>query len=306
MCRWGEGGSDVFTLVLTGDTGVICGMTKCGMGCRMFGGVDCFESDGEIIIGINASALARDAKRLGLEEVRGLMGMLSSVGGRNVRIILISSNTMDTKITGVKFNEVPSAPRRGRTVTTIKRDRLVGVCSGFFSSCNRAITRVLVAGRILSGPRHHYTTRGAFHELLRVGYVPIIGRGSSISASRLAGFNNGSVLSTCITRLIGTSILLGLSSISKLCSDSPEDGPSTRLVRHIRTLSRHVCNVTNNTNASENAKNVVTGLGTTGVIARRKVPVFVLGNRRPRVLCALLSNKHVNACFITGGTRGGS
>ncbi len=251
-------------------------------------------------MGVNASALTRGAKLLGVRHMRRLYGIVDSLGGTKGRIVLISSNTVNVNINGLSLARGPASVPAGRTTTTINRYRLVCACSGLFSRCGRAITRVLLANRSINSSIHHAGFRGAVSHLLRLNTLPVVGRGSSVSATRVR-VNSGSALNTVITATVGTSLLVVLSSVSKLCATSPRGGNGTDLIGIIRGVSRDVSTVVNNINDGLNANNVTAGVGTTELIAGRKVSVIVTGNTYPRGLCNVMRNGDVKAHFVKRG-----
>lgn len=252
---------------------------------------------GEVIIGINASALARRANGTGVTLVTGLTSILSSLGGTNGRVVLISSNTVSINADELHLPREPGSAHNLRTTTTINRDRVVFLCSGLFSRCNIVIDRLLVACSRLRGPRDGERLMGAVSRLLRCSYLPVMGRGSSISIRRLLG-NSGSYLSTDITIFADTGLLVLLASASKLCSNGPTRGPGTGLVEHISLVSSNVQTVANSTN-TENANKFVAGVGTTRVTMAGNIPIIVAGNGGPASVCGVLGNRPINACFGT-------
>lgn len=253
---------------------------------------------GHVIIGMNASALARSANGAGVTQVTGLMSILTSLGGTNRRIILISDNTINVNTNGLNVRRQPSRADKLRTYTTIKRYRLVFLCSGLFSRCNIIIDRLLFANCALGRPRRGTRLISAFGRLLRCSTLPVIGRGSDISIRRLLR-NSGSYLSTAITRLVKTSLLVLLASASNLLSTGPTRGRGTHLVNHITRVGSSICTMTKNTNDG-NANNFAAGVQTTRVTANTNVPIVVVGKRQPATVCGILSKRPVNACFRTG------
>lgn len=170
----------------------------------------------------------------------GIIRALYALHGRKRRIILMSSKTIKVNYQQLRLTRQPGALTVGRTITTINRKQLVQVCSSLFSTLGRPVTRILLAHDSLTRQSHCIGDCHAFHRLLRLKIVPVIGRGSAITIRRL-GFNSGSALSTLITDLVKTSLLFLLASMSHLCSTSPHAGPRTRpvpAVSDLRTLRR--------------------------------------------------------------------
>lgn len=255
------------------------------------------------MVGINASALACRGKGVGCEEIRRLYGILSSLRGHKRRIVFISSNTVTMKVNGTNLSGQPARAGGGRTLTTVNRYRLVFVCSGLFNRCGRSITRLLLAHRTIRARRGERGIVGAVSRLLEVGVVPMVGRGSAIAVSRLrnGGFNSGSVLSTVITKLITTSELVVLASVSNLCSSGPQAGPGTGGLSVVRGVGTRVFRVTTNANSGHNANNVVAGLRTTSCTAGQNIRIDIVGNSGPRGLCRMVSKGGVKAGFLPIG-----
>lgn len=258
-------------------------------------------SMGELIIGIKASALICSGKGAGVEEVRGLVSMLSSVRGSNVGMALISSNTVNINAKGLKLRRHPGSAPNERTTSAMNRYRLVCVCSGVFDRCNRGVNRLLFAGDSIRSPREHGGLVGAFSGLFSCNTVPMMGRGSTVNIRRVI-CNSGSYLSTVITGLVKTSTLVVLASVSKLCGNGPAISRSTRVVPAMARVASRLVNFTNNRNSGFNANKVMAGLRTTRVTVDTKVSVVIVGNSTPRSVCGTLSNGRVKAFFMNGGS----
>lgn len=125
------------------------------------------SNTGQVIIGIKADALVRPGNEVGLRTVSRLDFSLDNLIGRNGRIILISSKTVNIKVKRVKLSTQPRGVPRRRTLTSVKRYRLVAVCRRHFAACNRGVDRILLARSILSCPRDHRGIFGALSALLR-------------------------------------------------------------------------------------------------------------------------------------------
>lgn len=255
------------------------------------------------MVGVNSSSLARSrAKELGLHGLRILTERLDSLHGRKGSIVLISSKTVTANITTLKVRRGPARLGKGRTYTTMKRTELVVVCRGLFSRCGRLSTRVLVAGGAVIGGVGQGGTRGAFSRLLDLKIVPVMGRGSSVSACRLRGlrgFKSGSALSTVITTLMQTSLLVLLSSVSNLFASSPGAGPSTGFVSIMRGLSSGLLGVKGNASKDGMKANKVTaGLATTRVTSTTNMSVIVTGKTSFRVVRGVARKHECNALFM--------
>lgn len=250
---------------------------------------------------MNDGILAHGSNALSVAQVSTLISRITGLRQGNIRIILVSSNTITSKHDRVGTDGGLSPISTHRLCSTIKRTGLVGQCCRLFHRRNVAYNRILAAGR---GFNDHARClgRGRYVRMvLRGGIVPVIGRGSAVSIARLV-FASGSRLSKLVTAVVKVSTLVVLDGVSKVCGNGPSS-PSSAIVHRVSNDGRSLSRCMRADGSSFNHNNVLAGYDVTRGITSRNVAIVVTGNGGSGVLMSLLtgSDQAIYAHFVPSG-----
>lgn len=236
-------------------------------------------------MGMKDGMLAHQSKALSMAHVSTLISRVTRLRGANIRIVLVSSNTMTSKHDRVQAVGGLSDMSRHRLFSTMKRTGLVGHCCRLFHSRTVPMKRMLAAGRDFNAHQRCLGRGGYVAMVLRGKMVPVIGRGSAVSIARLV-FASGSRLSNLVTSVVSARTLVVLDGVSNVCGNSPAS-PSSSIVHRVnRKGSLSDCVRTDGSDFKENK--VLAGAGVTHGMTSRKVAMVVTGKGQSGVLMSLL------------------
>ena len=121
--------------------------------------------------------------------------------------------------------------------------------------------------------------KNTFHELLKLGVIPIVNENDTISTYEIQ-FGDNDTLSAVVAALIQADLLILLSDIDGLYTDDPHENPDAKFISIVENLDDHFMQMGKSTTGSKvgtggmatklTAAEIATAAGTDMIIANGK------------------------------------
>jgi glutamate 5-kinase len=194
-----------------------------------------------LVIKIGTSSLTQpEAGHLALSTIAGLVETLSKLRRQGHRVVLVSSGAVGVGCTRLGLAERPRSIALKQAVAAVGQGRLMRVYDDFFTSLNQPIAQVLLTRDDLVQRSRYLNAYQTFHELLKLGVIPIVNENDTVAVDELK-FGDNDTLSALVASLLEADWLFLLTDVDRLYSADPRSNPDAEpiyLVNKIEQLQQ--------------------------------------------------------------------
>lgn len=192
-----------------------------------------------IVIKIGSSSLThKETGRLNLHKLEVLVREISDLHNQGKEIVLVSSGAIAVGSASLGMNGKPKELEKKQACAAIGQAKLMMIYQKLFAEYNQTAAQILMTKNTMVNDLNRKNARNTFHELLKMGAVPVVNENDSVSTYEIQ-FGDNDTLSAVVSALIGADLLILLSDIDGLFTDDPNTNPNAEFIDLVENLDDH-------------------------------------------------------------------
>ena len=239
-----------------------------------------FKDKKRIVIKIGTSSLThKETGRLNLTKLEVLVREISDLRNQGKEVVLVSSGAIGVGSAAVGFDGKPEQLAQKQACAAVGQARLMMIYQKLFSEYNQTAGQILMTKNTMVDNLNRTNAKNTFHELLKLGVIPIVNENDTISTYEIQ-FGDNDTLSAVVAALIQADLLILLSDIDGLYTDDPHENPDAKFISIVENLDDHFMQMGKSTTGSKvgtggmatklTAAEIATAAGTYMIIANGK------------------------------------
>ncbi len=239
-----------------------------------------FKDKKRIVIKIGTSSLThKETGRLNLTKLEVLVREISDLRNQGKEVVLVSSGAISVGSAAVGFDGKPEQLAQKQACAAVGQARLMMIYQKLFSEYNQTAGQILMTKNTMVDNLNRTNAKNTFHELLKLGVIPIVNENDTISTYEIQ-FGDNDTLSAVVAALIQADLLILLSDIDGLYTDDPHENPDAKFISIVENLDDHFMQMGKSTTGSKvgtggmatklTAAEIATAAGTDMIIANGK------------------------------------
>ena len=195
-----------------------------------------FKDKKRIVIKIGTSSLThKETGRLNLTKLEVLVREISDLRNQGKEVVLVSSGAIGVGSAAVGFDGKPEQLAQKQACAAVGQARLMMIYQKLFSEYNQTAGQILMTKNTMVDNLNRTNAKNTFHELLKLGVIPIVNENDTISTYEIQ-FGDNDTLSAVVAALIQEDLLILLSDIDGLYTDDPRQNPDATLVECVEKM----------------------------------------------------------------------
>ena len=178
-----------------------------------------------IVIKIGSSSLTHPSTgSLDLIKLEILVREISDLRNQGKEVVLVSSGAIMVGSRTMGYEKKPSKLSEKQACAAIGQAKLMMIYQKLFAEYNQVASQILMTKNTFLDNLNRLNAMNTFHELLRMGAIPIVNENDTISTYEIE-FGDNDTLSAVVAALIDADLLILLSDIDGLFTDDPHQNP---------------------------------------------------------------------------------
>ena len=213
-----------------------------------------------IVIKIGSSSLTHPSTgALDLIKLEILVREISDLRTQGNEVILVSSGAIMAGSKTMGYDKKPEKLSEKQACAAIGQAKLMMIYQKLFSEYNQVASQILMTKNTFLDDLNRINAKNTFHELLRMGAIPIVNENDTISTYEIE-FGDNDTLSAVVAALVEADLLILLSDIDGLFTDDPHQNPDARFIDVVEELDEKLLAMGKGTTGS--------GVGTGGMATK--------------------------------------
>ena len=213
-----------------------------------------------IVIKIGSSSLTHPSTgALDLIKLEILVREISDLRNQGKEVILVSSGAIMAGSKTMGYDKKPEKLSEKQACAAIGQAKLMMIYQKLFSEYNQVASQILMTKNTFLDDLNRINAKNTFHELLRMGAIPIVNENDTISTYEIE-FGDNDTLSAVVAALVEADLLILLSDIDGLFTDDPHQNPDARFIDVVEELDEKLLAMGKGTTGS--------GVGTGGMATK--------------------------------------
>ena len=189
-----------------------------------------------IVIKIGSSSLTHPSTgALDLIKLEILVREISDLRNQGKEVILVSSGAIMAGSKTMGYDKKPEKLSEKQACAAIGQAKLMMIYQKLFSEYNQVASQILMTKNTFLDDLNRINAKNTFHELLRMGAIPIVNENDTISTYEIE-FGDNDTLSAVVAALVEADLLILLSDIDGLFTDDPHQNPDARFIDVVEEL----------------------------------------------------------------------
>ena len=189
-----------------------------------------------IVIKIGSSSLVHEETgALNLTKMEILVREVSDIRNMGKEVILVSSGAIAVGKEAAKLPSKPELMAEKQACAAIGQARLMMIYQKLFMEYNQLAAQILITKNTVVDNLNRHNTLNTFHELLRMGAIPIVNENDTVTTFEI-NFGDNDVLSAIVAALVEADLLILLSDIDGLYTDDPNQNPAAEFIDIVHEL----------------------------------------------------------------------
>lgn len=189
-----------------------------------------------IVIKIGSSSLTHpETGYLDLIKLEILVREISDLRNQGKEVILVSSGAIMVGSKTMGYDRKPTKVSEKQACAAIGQAKLMMIYQKLFSEYNQVASQILMTKHTMLNDLNRTNAKNTFHELLRMGAIPIVNENDTISTYEIE-FGDNDTLSAVVAALVEADLLILLSDIDGLFTDDPHQNPNAEFIEVVEKL----------------------------------------------------------------------
>ncbi|MBQ2745909.1 MAG: glutamate 5-kinase [Lachnospiraceae bacterium] len=252
-----------------------------------------------IVVKIGSSSLThKETGFLNLEKLEKLVRVLTNLCGMGKEVILVSSGAIAVgrKKLGLSGKELTLAEKQA--CAAVGQAQLMMTYQKLFSEYNQSVAQILMTKITMMWEENKTNATNTFHELLKLGVIPIVNENDTISTYEIQ-FGDNDRLSAIVTSLTDADLLILMSDIDGLYTDDPNINKDAQFVDIVEELDDKYLAMGKSTSGSSVGTGGMSAKLTAAKIATYSGADMVIANAEDvNIINDIIQGKNVGTLFV--------
>lgn len=252
-----------------------------------------------IVVKIGSSSLThKETGFLNLEKLEKLVRVLTNLCGMGKEVILVSSGAIAVgrKKLGLSGKELTLAEKQA--CAAVGQAQLMMTYQKLFSEYNQSVAQILMTKITMMWEENKTNATNTFHELLKLGVIPIVNENDTISTYEIQ-FGDNDRLSAIVTSLTDADLLILMSDIDGLYTDDPNINKDAQFVDIVEQLDDKYLAMGKSTSGSSVGTGGMSAKLTAAKIATYSGADMVIANAEDvNIINDIIQGKNVGTLFV--------
>ena len=252
-----------------------------------------------IVIKIGSSSLTHaETGYLDYEKLEKLARILTNLHNMGKEVILVSSGAIAVGKRKLGLNGKQITLAEKQACAAVGQAQLMMTYQKLFSEYNQTVAQILLTKITMIWEENKVNATNTFHELLRLGVIPIVNENDTISTYEIQ-FGDNDRLSAIVTSLTEADLLILLSDIDGLYTDDPHINKDAKFIELVEKLDDAYMEMGKSTSGSNVGTGGMSAKLTAARIATYSGADMVIANaENVSVINDIIKGKNVGTLFV--------
>lgn len=252
-----------------------------------------------IVIKIGSSSLTHpETGRLDLIKMEVLVREISDLLNKGIEVVLVSSGAIAVGRKAMGLDRRPDKTSEKQACAAVGQARLMMIYQKLFAEYNQTAAQVLMTRDTMINDQSRRNARNTFHELLKMGAIPIVNENDTISTYEIE-FGDNDTLSSVVAALIDADLLILLSDIDGLYSDDPHVNPDARFIDLVEHLDEDLISMgKGSTGSSVGTGGMATKINAAQIATSAGADMIIANGEDFHILHRILDGRNIGTLFI--------
>jgi glutamate 5-kinase len=188
-----------------------------------------------LVIKVGTSSLTRTDGRLALSNIAALIETIVDLRAQGYQIVLVSSGAVGVGASRLGMTERPKTIALKQAAAAVGQGIIMRVYDDLFREHQQPVAQILLTRGDLDRRSSYINAYNTFHELFRLGVMPIVNENDTVAVDELK-FGDNDTLSARVASLIDADWLFLLTDVDRLYSADPRKFPDATPIIQIDRL----------------------------------------------------------------------
>jgi glutamate 5-kinase len=252
-----------------------------------------------IVVKVGSSTLSRDGA-LRKAVFTALAHQVAALVAAKRQVVLVSSGAIAVGSRELGWSRPNRSIPELQAAAAVGQIGLVELYRRRFAKLGVTVAQVLLTRDGLEERERFLNARHTFHELLRMGVVPIVNENDTVSTAEIR-FGDNDNLSATIVNVVGADLLVILTDVDGLYAERPVPGRRRPpLIQRVERITPEVERAAQGSDSAFGRGGMVTKLQAASAAARSGAATVLCNGRAPRILERVTAGDEVGTLFLPG------
>ncbi len=250
-----------------------------------------------IVIKIGSSSLTHQGTgNLNLSKMEKLVRILTDLTNQGKEVILVSSGAIAVGRKSIGLMEKPKELALKQACAAVGQARLMMVYQKLFAEYHQLTAQILMTKYTMINDISRENAQRTFHELLKLGIVPIVNENDTVTTDELE-FGDNDTLSAIVAALVDADLLILLSDIDGLYSDDPRSNPDATFIDTVDIIDENILKMGKGAGSNVGTGGMSTKISAARIATDAGADMVVANGEDLSVIRHILEGKKVGTLF---------
>lgn len=253
-----------------------------------------------IVIKIGSSSLTHPSTgSLDLIKLEILVREISDLRNQGKEVVLVSSGAIMVGSRTMGYEKKPSKLSEKQACAAIGQAKLMMIYQKLFAEYNQVASQILMTKNTLLDNLNRLNATNTFHELLRMGAIPIVNENDTISTYEIE-FGDNDTLSAVVAALINADLLILLSDIDGLFTDDPHQNANAQFIDVVEKLDARLLSMgKGSTGSNVGTGGMATKLSAAKIAGMAGVDMVIANGKDFHVIHKIMQGRQYGTLFLS-------
>ncbi|MDZ7698086.1 MAG: glutamate 5-kinase [Deltaproteobacteria bacterium] len=234
---------------------------------------------------------------LNTEVIDHLTSQISSLKGKGIEVILVSSGAIASGLKKIGLPKRPQSVSQQQAMAAIGQSSLIKTYEKAFEAYGYTVAQILLTRDDLTHRRRYLNARNTLLTLLRWRIVPIINENDTVVVDEIK-FGDNDNLSAMVTNLIDAHLLINLTNIDGLYDKDPREHADAKRIEVVEKVDRQVSRFANAIPGFLGKGGMASKLKAARKVAKRGVPTIIANGLKPDIISSIFKGEPEGTLFM--------
>lgn len=250
-----------------------------------------FSKDKRIVVKIGTSILTTEKGSLTTRYLSKIVRELATLKQLGKEFIIVTSGAIGAGMQRLGLKERPQTIIMKQTTAAVGQNILMDVYERLFKKYHLTVAQLLLTHQDLSSRKSYINISNTILKLLEYKVIPIINENDTVAVDEIK-FGDNDTLSALISQLVEADILLILSNIEGLYSESGE------LIPLVKEINSHITKIATGTTSKFSTGGMQTKVEAAKIAIQSGTTVVILNGKKEGIIEDILKGKECGTIFV--------
>lgn len=250
-----------------------------------------FSKDRRIVVKIGTSLLTTEKGDLTTKYLSEIVRELATLIQLGKEFIIVTSGAIGAGMQRLGLKERPQTIIMKQTTAAVGQNILMNVYERLFKKYHLTVAQLLLTHQDLSSRKSYINISNTILKLLEYKVIPIINENDTVAVDEIK-FGDNDTLSALISQLVEANILLILSNIEGLYSESG------KLIPLVEKINQHITKIATGTTSKFSTGGMQTKIEAAKIAVQSGTTVVILNGKKEGIIEDILKGKKCGTIFV--------